>query len=331
MSVHTRHDEPVRRTFSWHRRIGFGECDPARVIYAPRAFDFAVEAVEAWWRGVLGGSWSDLEARRRLEARVVRVRCEYLRPLVAGQVLHLAVSTVAVGTSEFTLRVVGEPAPGEPGFRAHVVMSFADRVQLRPVPIPPEYRASIEACRASGDASSDAAGGDRLSPRSAASPRTRHADMPVSGSGAGPRPPPFVRAHRVNCGECEASGNAYAPRMIERAVETIGEWYEAVVGISWFEQCLRGRGTPFVDIRCDDLERIVAGQEITMAVTIPRLGTASIEYAVDGYAAGGVPCFRAHMIACHISEESGRPTAAPFPGSLRERIVEYQRRSGGAA
>jgi 4-hydroxybenzoyl-CoA thioesterase len=328
MSVHARHDEPVNRTFSWQRRIGFGECDPARVIYAPRGFDYAVEAVEAWWRGALGGSWSDLEAQRRLEARVVRVRCEYLRPLVAGQVLHVAVSTVGVGATEFTLRVVGELAPGHPGFRAHVVMSFADRVQLRSVPIPAEYRASIEAWRASHDASSDAAGSERRPARAASGSRTQH--MPVSSPGAG-RTPPFVREHRVTCGECGASGSAYAPRMIERAVETVGEWYETVVGISWFEQCLRGRGTPFVDIRCDYLERIVAGQEITMAVTIPRLGTASIEYAVDGHGAGGVPCFRAHMIACHISEESGRPTAAPFPGSLRERIVDYQRRSGGAA
>jgi acyl-CoA thioesterase FadM len=318
-------------TFSLRRRVGFGECDPARIVYAPRTFDYAVEAVEAWWQAVLGDSWSDLITQHHLEAKVVRIRCEYLRPLVAGQVLQVTVSGAEVGTDAVTCSAVGELAPGQPGFRARVVMSFVERGQLQSVPIPSEYHRRLESCRAGHDPSSGIASDEQRSAWAASGLRTADAGLPRARALAGPRAAPFVRQRRVVYGECGASGSVYPPRIVEHAVEAVGEWYETVLGISWLQQCHRRRGTPFVDIRCDYFGRIVAGQEITMAVTIPRLGTASIEYVVEGHAAGGVAGFLAHMTACHIDEEGGTPRATPFSAALRERILEFQHACAVAA
>src|ERR1700745_1954631 len=94
--------------FLHRRRVGFGDCDSSRVFFAPRAFDYAVEAVEAWYDAVLGGSWSDLVTRHGLEVRIYSAQCAYLRPLVAGQVLLLRIDVVDVGHNSFTLSVVGD-------------------------------------------------------------------------------------------------------------------------------------------------------------------------------------------------------------------------------
>ena len=40
--------------FIYHRRVAFGECDPARIFFAPRAVDYAVETVEVWFNEVIG-------------------------------------------------------------------------------------------------------------------------------------------------------------------------------------------------------------------------------------------------------------------------------------
>jgi acyl-CoA thioesterase FadM len=136
--------------------------------------------------------------------------------------------------------------------------------------------------------------------------------------------PHFTRPRRVRYGDCGASGDAYAPRVVEWAVEAVGEWYEEQLGISWLEQCIRGRGTPFLAIRCAYLRRMEPGRLITMAVSIPRLGKASIGYAVVGRDERGEPCFEADMSACYITEEGGPRRSMPFPDDLRARILAYQ-------
>src|SRR3989304_1747723 len=56
--------------FTYRRRVAFGDCDPARIYYAPRAVDYAVEAVEAWHESVLGVSWTEWIEGHRLAAGV---------------------------------------------------------------------------------------------------------------------------------------------------------------------------------------------------------------------------------------------------------------------
>jgi acyl-CoA thioesterase FadM len=68
---------------------------------------------------------------------------------------------------------------------------------------------------------------------------------------------------------------------------------------------------------------------VTIAVTVPRLGSSSIGYAVAGTDARGERCFAAELSACHITEDGGR-RSAPFPEGLRARILAYQAASEAA-
>jgi acyl-CoA thioesterase FadM len=302
--------------FSFPHRIGFGECDPARIFYAPRAIDWAAEAAEAWFEEVPGISWSELWARRGLEVRFESADCEYARSAVADQVVRLRVAASLAPDGALALGAVGEVVPGEPSFRARLELRLADPSRPGPVPIPEPWLGRIQAYQS------------RCGPPEALSPE-REPAPPGRAAPAGPGP--FRGRRRVRWADCGPSGSARAPRLADWAVEAAGEWYQRTLGISWREQCIRGRGAPFVRIRCDHLWPAAAGEELELAVRIPRLGRASIGYGVAGLDGSGRRCFEARMSACYISEEGGAPRATPFPEELRRRIEEYRAACGEGA
>ncbi len=288
------------------RRVAFGDCDPARIFYAPRAIEYAVEAAEAWSGAVGKASWPELLARRGLSPLVEVVDCEYQRSLFASQVVRIRVEAEVSSGSGVALRATGqasEAGPGDEAFRARVELRFAPREEeAAPGPVGVAAGAAGPAVVAAGTAGFADAGAAAV---------------------------PFTRSFRIRWGECGPAGTAYAPRIVDRAVEAAGEWYESCLGVTWLQQCQRGRGTPFVRIRCAFHRPLAAGDEVAMAVTVPRLGNASIGYRVEGRSAGRL-AFEADMAACYITEEAGPPKAMPFPDELRRRIVEYQRTCQGA-
>lgn len=285
------------------RRVAFGDCDPARIFYAPRAIEYAVEAAEAWSGAVGKASWQELLRRRGLAPLVEAVDCEYQRSLLASQVVRIRVEAEEPSGDGVALRATGEAVPGEEAFRARVELRFAPREEA--------------AAGAAGAGGGQATGSNGR----AGAPATTSA-------GAASGDVPFTRSFRVRWGECGPAGTAYAPRIVDRAVEAAGEWYESCLGVTWLQQCQRGRGTPFVRIRCAFHRTLAAGDEVAMAVAVPRLGNASIGYRVEGRC-GGRLAFEADMAACYITEEAGPPRAMPFPDELRRRIVAYQRACQG--
>lgn len=303
--------------FSFPRRIGFGDCDPARIFYAPRAIAWAAEAAEAWFEAVPGVSWSELWARHGLEVRFRSADCEYSRSAAEGQVVNVRIGAALEG-EVLVLGAVGELGPGERSFRARLEMAIFDRGRSEAVPVPAPWRERIDAYRIAPEELPP----ERAEPAPGAREGEEDPGAPVAVTG------PFRARRRVGYADCGPTGRAHPPRLVDWAVEAAGEWYQRTLGISWREQCIRGRGAPFVRIRCDWLRPVAAGREIDLAVRIPRLGRASIGYQVSGTEPGGAACLEARMAACYISEEGGTPRPMPFPDELRRRILGYQAACG---
>ncbi|GLI39290.1 acyl-CoA thioesterase [Geobacter hydrogenophilus] len=296
--------------FTYRRKVDFGDCDSARIYFTPRAVDYAVEAVEAWYGDVLGVSWPDLLQGHDLDVTFVRMGCEYFRPVIADQTVYVRVRATAVDRSSVTFSAAGEDDSGGVFFRATLVAQFSAGRNRAPVPIPPRYRERIEACLEQADGEPGT-----VAQRICGEPFPSR----VQSDGV-----PFTVRRRVAYGDCTLSGTVYAPRLLNYAVEAAGEWYRETLGISWREQCILQRGAPFREVWCERLAPLVPGQVITMAVGIPRLGKSSIGYEVAGYDDRGEPCFHAEMSACYISEETGSFKVIPFPDDMRSRILAYQ-------
>lgn len=314
--------------FSYRRRIAFGECDPARIYYAPRAVDYAVEAVESWFESVLGITWADLILRHGLEATFARVDCEYLRPLVAGQVIQVRLKVIGADRTKILFRASGEGDSGDPCFQASLVACIVERNHVTPVPIPPEFLERIESYRARcGEGSALPAGGHRRDdlPGRAGGGLVRDGTkrLPLRREGQSGAVP-FTRRRRVVSGECGPCGTIYPPKVFEFAIEAVGEWYEEVPGISWLDLVsVRKQGAPFVSIACEYLRPMVPGQWITLVVGVTRLGRASIGFAVAGYGADGAPSFDARLAACFIDQEKGF-RSIPIPEEYYGRIQAYR-------
>ncbi|MBE0577085.1 MAG: thioesterase family protein [Desulfuromonadales bacterium] len=309
--------------FTVKRRTAWGDCDPARIYYTPRAVDYAVEAIEAWYEAVLGISWAELAEHSDLNVRFIRVDCDYHRPLAASQVAHLQVWVTGVECSHVTLTVIGEDGDKALCFLARLVCHFVERSNAIAIPIPAEFRQRIESYKDKcGDAIATVKNGNRSGLVSARSAGGSETD--VSGCNCLPDGrAPFSRQRRVVYGDCDASGMLYAPRVFYYAIETVEEWYEEILGISWMDLvCKHEQGAPFVSVSCEYLQPIFPGQTLTVTVRVTRLGAASLGFAVVGYDAWGSACFDAHLAACFI-EQDGFKTMR-IPEVYRVRIQAYQ-------
>ena len=90
------------------RTVRFGECDPARIVYFSRYFEYAHEAYEDMLeaggfplREVLHGSWA---------MPLVRTESDYTRPSRLGDklTLHVAVDRVGNRSVRYAVEVLGE-------------------------------------------------------------------------------------------------------------------------------------------------------------------------------------------------------------------------------
>jgi len=308
-------DGSVRREYSYLRRVAFGDCDPARIYYTPRAFDYGVEAIEAWWESILSVSWSGLLSRG-VEVRVLRAECEFLRPLTAGQEVRVGIRVPGTGPDRLRFRAVGEGAAEDPCFRAGFTAALYDRTQERFVPIPADDRDRIrryeDACGNGGETPAEGSGEGRI-----LLPERR-----VLPEGL------FTRTRRVVFGDCSPSGTVTLPKVLEYAVEAAGEWFEEVPGVSWLELVsVRNQGAPAVAASCECHRPMAAGQEVAMGVRVVRLGRASIDLSIEGNDPDGLPMFDSRVTLCFIDQRGGF-RSMPVPDPLRRRIESYRELCG---
>ena len=313
--------------FVFHRKVAFGECDPARILFTPRAIGYSLEATEAWFDRVLGVTWGDLICRHGLEVRFITTECEYKQSLVAGQVVYLVVAIIATGEKTFLLSVAGELESGGLCFQARLEIGFVDCKSGEFSSIPKRVRELLrgywEQC-CIDVLVTDYENADLLTYAPA---KTDERQLPAKSS----NDVPFMRKRQVRYGECGISGYIYPPNLVECAVEMVGEWYDSYLGTPWLKQCISNIGFPFVSVRCKYLRPVKLGQIITIVVKVPRLGNASITYEIMGYDKNGVPCFDFQMVACYTAKEDrGFIRSISFPDDLRSKILAYQNACKGS-
>lgn len=128
-------------------RVMSGDCDASGIIYPPRVFDYAVEVIGEWFEEILGGSWMELVCNRKQGAPFVSASCEYLRPMVPGHLLTLAVRVISMGGARIRVAVVGYDDNGEACFDARLAACFIDLNGFKAMQIPEEFRLRVQAYR----------------------------------------------------------------------------------------------------------------------------------------------------------------------------------------
>lgn len=127
------------------RRISFGDTDAAGIVYTVRFFDFAMGAIEAWFREIYGHDWYELNTELRMGSPFVRIEMDILAPLAPPQILDSTVLVEKIGRSSLTFRVLGRDQAGTEIYRSRYVCAVIRHEPMRAVSIPPVPRARIEA------------------------------------------------------------------------------------------------------------------------------------------------------------------------------------------
>ncbi|MFQ5971272.1 MAG: acyl-CoA thioesterase [Alphaproteobacteria bacterium] len=137
--MNAKEPKPFRVT----RQVRWGDCDPAGIIYTPRALDYAMETLEAWLEEVLGFTWSKLNREMSMGMPTVRAELDFLDTPTVDQDLIMELQVVRTGRSSITFRITGHDGNGRTFFRAKLISCLVSKPAFEPIEIPGEFRERI--------------------------------------------------------------------------------------------------------------------------------------------------------------------------------------------
>lgn len=93
--------------FSFERIVGFGDCDPAGIVYFPNYYLMLHETIEAWWRH-LGIPLPNLINERRVGTPTAHLETDFVAPSRFGETLTFRLAVEKLGTTSLILRHVAD-------------------------------------------------------------------------------------------------------------------------------------------------------------------------------------------------------------------------------
>ena len=128
-----------------HRyRLGFSDTDAAGIAFTGRFPNFALDAIEGWFRDRLGTDWFRLNTEEGTGTPFVHVSMDLRAPLTPRDVLLTTVRLPKAGRSSLEFTVVGHAeADQRHCFDGRFVCVFADHGIGRSRPIPERYQAAV--------------------------------------------------------------------------------------------------------------------------------------------------------------------------------------------
>jgi len=99
--------KPIEGGFRHEIRVGWADCDPARIAFTGRIPYWALEAIDAWWGEVTGVDWYALNVDRGFGTPFVHMDLDFRAPVTPRHALICAVRLEALGNSSIRHRVEG--------------------------------------------------------------------------------------------------------------------------------------------------------------------------------------------------------------------------------
>ena len=122
--------------FAHRHRIRFGESDAATIVYTVRFFDYALDAIDAWYEQIAGISLYALNMQHDISCPFVHAELDFQSALRPGDELLTEVQVERMGRSSLTFRVAGSVADGRPSFSGIFTISFIAPSVMKSIPVP---------------------------------------------------------------------------------------------------------------------------------------------------------------------------------------------------
>ena len=128
------------RTFSVV--VGWGDCDPAQIAYTARIPDWALKAIEDWYRYCLMSGWFEMNIKRGIGTPFVALSCEFHAPVRPDIALEMKTFVARLGNTSLSHLVEGFQR-GIHCFSVAATAAFVDANTMKPTPIPNNMRRNI--------------------------------------------------------------------------------------------------------------------------------------------------------------------------------------------
>lgn len=126
------------------RRIAWSDTDAARIVYTVRFFEFAMEAIDTWFREIYGGDWYEMNVERGTGTPFVHVEMDIKAALRPPEILSTTVLVEKLGRSALTFQVTGRKDDGTVSFQGRYVCAVAKMHPIRAMTIPDPERERIQ-------------------------------------------------------------------------------------------------------------------------------------------------------------------------------------------
>jgi len=132
-------------------------------------------------------------------------------------------------------------------------------------------------------------------------------------------PAAFRTTRIVEFGDTDMAGIVHFANFF-RFMEAAEHAYLRSLGLSVVMEIDGGKyGLPRVSASCDYLRPARFGDELTVEVTVVKLGRSSVSYAFD-FTHGDEPIARGRVTAVFCRFDAGRPEACEMPAAFRTKL-----------
>jgi acyl-CoA thioester hydrolase len=138
---------PAATPFKVRRRVKWGECDPAGVVYAPRFSDYVVEAWLAFSAHLIGNPLHQRLRELDLDLPAKAMTLQFKQSLRPEQTFDMAVTVGEIRTRTFDLIILGTTLQGGSIFDAVFSPICVHNATRESRSIPAELRQRLESYR----------------------------------------------------------------------------------------------------------------------------------------------------------------------------------------
>jgi acyl-CoA thioester hydrolase len=126
------------------RRVMWGDCDPAQVVYTPRFADYVASAADWFWRVIMDGNSPSL-SEAELYTPVKYLSFTFHHVLRPDDLFDMSVRVTAIRTRTLDLAIEAVGMDGTPRFSSVLSPILISSKNYQALPLPGHVRAALEA------------------------------------------------------------------------------------------------------------------------------------------------------------------------------------------
>lgn len=131
------------RPLTVRRRVKWGECDPAGVVYTATFADYVISAAELFYGALFGTTPQRAKHELGFGTPSRALSFDFLSSLRPDDTFDMTVYVADVRTRTYVLDIVATTPQGEPVFNARLTPVCIARDERRSIEIPPSFRQAL--------------------------------------------------------------------------------------------------------------------------------------------------------------------------------------------